>query len=44
MELTGIALPTNDASNDKWFDLNGRRSYQPAKGLYIKNGKKILKK
>jgi hypothetical protein len=31
-------------SNDALFDLQGRRIAKPAKGLYIKNGKKMLVK
>lgn len=28
--------------SDKWYDMNGRQVEQPSKGLYIKNGKKIM--
>ena len=30
-------------ANDAWYDLQGRQSQNPGKGIYIKNGKKILK-
>ena len=30
--------------SDKWYDMNGRQVKQPSKGLYIKNGKKIMHK
>ena len=31
--------------NDKWYDLNGRRIAMPTKkGIYVKNGKKVLVK
>lgn len=40
---TGIKDVKRSADmNDKWYDMNGRQVKQPSKGLYIKNGKKIM--
>jgi hypothetical protein len=33
-----------DARNEKYFDLQGRRVTNPTRGLYIKDGKKIMVK
>ena len=44
---TGInAIEDVDQSNDSWFDLNGRRlqGKPTQKGVYIKNGKKLILK
>ena len=48
-ETTGIsdAMRLNDngkLKNDNFFDLQGRRVAQPAKGLYIVNGRKVVVK
>ena len=45
-EVTGInALNEKGAlSNEKFFDLQGRRVIKPTRGLYIKDGKKIMVK
>ena len=45
-EATGISatLMNNEEVNDEVYDLQGRRVSQPAKGLYIVNGKKYIKK
>ena len=45
-EVTGInALNKKGAlSNEKFFDLQGRRVMKPTRGLYIKDGKKIMVK
>ena len=44
-DLTGIAVINEDlpAVNNVTFDLQGRRVAEPAKGFYIKNGKKVVK-
>jgi len=46
-ETTGISAMLNDKGeiiNDKFiYNLNGQRISQPMKGLYIKNGKKVVK-
>ena len=44
-EGTGIMDFDNDqwTTDDKLFDLQGRRVVSPAKGIYIKNGKKVKK-
>ena len=41
---TGISatLMNNEAMNNEYFDLQGRRVSQPTKGLYIVNGRKVL--
>ena len=44
-ETTGIREFTTDSSKtDVMFDLMGRRVNQPTKGLFILNGKKVIKK
>lgn len=46
-ETTGITDITPDtltSAQDVYYNLNGQRITQPAKGLYILNGKKIIKK
>lgn len=35
--------PATDSAED-YYDLSGRRVAQPAKGIYVKNGKKIVVK
>jgi hypothetical protein len=32
----------NEESVDAWYDMQGRKVAQPAKGLYIVNGKKVV--
>ena len=42
---TGVSnLNVNDNLNNEVYDLQGRRVVQPAKGLYIMNGKKVFVK
>ena len=42
---TSISNFNADTETDRWFDLNGQRISKPQKkGLYIKNGKKIVVK
>ena len=42
---TAIEEVVNDkSSNGEWFDLSGRKVNRPAKGLYIKDGRKIIVK
>lgn len=45
-ETTGISTMQNALStmHNELFDLQGRKVAQPAKGLYIKNGKKVIMK
>lgn len=44
-ETTGIReLTTDNNKTDVMFDLMGRRVNQPTKGLFILNGKKVIKK
>ena len=45
-ETTGVneVIEVNEVSDDSWYDLNGRKIQKPArKGVYIKNGKKVVK-
>ena len=46
MTGTGIAeIDGDDDTSDKWYDMRGRRIAKPTtKGLYIKNGKKVVVK
>ena len=43
-DVTGIEnlTPALSQGEGAWYDLQGRRVAQPAKGLYIVNGKKVL--
>ena len=43
---TGIstAKTAADKMDGEWYDLSGRRVAQPAKGIYVKNGKKVIVK
>ena len=45
-ETTGISTVKTDADtkDGEWYDLSGRRVAQPAKGIYVKNGRKIIVK
>lgn len=42
-ETTGISAVTTAASDGNYYDLQGRRVMQLRKGLYIVNGKKVMK-
>ena len=42
-EITGIRTITDISSGDTWYDLRGNRISTPTKkGLYIRNGKKVM--
>ena len=42
---TGVTtVKTIDATNGTAFDLSGRRVAQPRRGLYIVNGKKVVRR
>ena len=43
-ETTGIKGVTVETANDDMYDLQGRRIVNPDKGIYIKNGKKVVVK
>lgn len=44
-EVTGINKVAGVMENDRWYNLNGQRMDTPVKkGLYIKNGKKVIVK
>ena len=43
-ETTGIKDVTVEKANDDMYDLQGRRIVNPDKGVYIKNGKKVVVK
>lgn len=41
---TAIEAIEGDEGTDQWYDLNGRRISQPTrKGIYIRNGKKVVR-
>ena len=39
---TAVDTITADKSNPAIYDMSGRRIYNPAKGVYIMSGKKVL--
>ncbi len=41
-ETTGISYNRETVTNNRFYNLNGQRVAQPAKGLYIMNGKKVI--
>ena len=42
-DTTGVKeVKSGEVKSDEWFTLQGQRVAKPGKGLYIKNGKKIL--
>lgn len=42
-ETTGISeIVNSESSNSKWFDMQGRRVSKPGKGLFVKDGKKVI--
>ena len=45
-ETTGISAVSSSADkmDGEWYDLSGRRVAQPAKGIYVKNGRKVIVK
>ena len=44
-EATGISRVAAEDGNDTWYNLSGQRISAPTKkGLYIKNGKKVIVK
>ena len=43
--FTGISeIGSGTSANSKYFDLQGRQVFQPKRGLYIMNGKKVIVK
>ena len=42
--ISDATLLNNETMNDKVYDLQGRRVTQPAKGLYVAGGKKVVVK
>ena len=42
--VTAIQSIEQSVDNSKYYDLNGQRVEEPTKGLYIKNGKKVVVK
>ena len=36
-------IEVNGVNDDTWYDLSGRRVTKPTKGVFIKNGKKVVK-
>ena len=43
-DKTAIASPLGETEEGAVFDLSGRRVEKPGKGIYIRNGKKIVTK
>ena len=44
-DATGISRVAVEAGNDTWYNVSGQRISTPTrKGLYIKNGKKVIVK
>ena len=43
-ETTGISTVKTaaDKMDGEWYDLSGRRVAQPTKGIYVKNGRKVI--
>ena len=41
--IIDVSSEMSEGRDDIYYDLNGRRVLNPIKGLYIKNGKKIIK-
>ena len=42
---TGVKeVKSGEAKGDEWYTLQGQRVAKPGKGLYIRNGKKVLVK
>jgi hypothetical protein len=42
-DTTGISeVKSDDADRGEWYNLQGQRVGNPGKGLYIKNGKKVI--
>lgn len=39
---TGISTLETDADNGIWYDLSGRKVNDTKKGLFIKNGRKVV--
>ena len=39
--IEGVTTPATDKA-DVWYDLSGRRVTAPTKGIYIKNGRKVV--
>jgi hypothetical protein len=43
--MTGVSeIVNSQLSNSKYYDLQGRRVSQPAKGLYLRDGRKVIVK
>ena len=41
--IENLQMVNDEWSNGKWYDLSGRRVEKPTKGIYIINGKKVLR-
>jgi hypothetical protein len=41
-EIRTIEQGTMSSEHDVWFNLQGQRVAKPGKGLYIRNGKKVI--
>lgn len=43
-DATGIADKREATSNNRWYNLSGQRVQKPGKGIYLKEGKKVVVK
>ena len=43
-ETTGITSTKVEKGDDSWYTLQGVKVAQPTKGIYVKNGKKVVVK
>ncbi len=41
--ITSIKADARQAADDNWYDLTGRRVLNPGSGIYIHNGKKVVR-
>jgi len=40
--MTGIVEMKSESRIDKWYNMNGQRMEKPGKGVYIRDGKKVI--
>jgi hypothetical protein len=43
-EATGIKAVKNTNTDGEYYDLKGQRVTHPSKGVYIHNGRKVIKR
>ena len=44
ISATGIEQLTTGSGNETYYNLQGQRVNTPAKGVFVKNGKKVMMK